>query len=183
MTGDPLHRDAVRVLTGWAPESERDRANRQRALDLLTAGPDTLRRGHAPGHVTSSAVVVHADRERVLLCLHGRFHQWCQVGGHCEDGDTTLAGAALREATEESGIAGLRVDPVLIGFDIHPVTCSGGPSHHFDARFAVLAPPGAVEAVSEESDALGWFRLDALPSPLASATEEVLAPALARFAR
>ena len=32
---------------------------------------------------------------------------WLQMGGHCEPGDTTLADAALREAAEESGIAGL----------------------------------------------------------------------------
>ena len=36
---------------------------------------------------------------------------WLQMGGHCEPEDATLAAAALREATEESGIAGLTLLP------------------------------------------------------------------------
>ena len=36
---------------------------------------------------------------------------WLQMGGHCEPEDATLADAALREATEESGIDGLTLLP------------------------------------------------------------------------
>ncbi len=42
--------------------------------------------------------------DRVLLTLHKTVDRWLQLGGHCEPGDTTLAGAALREAAEESGL-------------------------------------------------------------------------------
>lgn len=41
----------------------------------------------------------------MLLTLHPKVGLWLQMGGHCEPGDETLAAAALREATEESGIA------------------------------------------------------------------------------
>ncbi len=41
-----------------------------------------------------------------LLTLHPRFGRWLQLGGHCEDTDADIAAAALREATEESGIDG-----------------------------------------------------------------------------
>jgi 8-oxo-dGTP pyrophosphatase MutT (NUDIX family) len=175
-----LYADAIRLLQSWTPDAAHAVA-RDRTMKLLSAGPAALRRDHLAGHITASAMIVGHDRQRVLLCLHGRFNQWCQLGGHCEDGDLTLASAALREATEESGIDGLVVDPDPISVDIHAVTCSIGPTHHFDVRFAVLAPPGAIEQVSNESHALGWFRPDVLPSPMASATEELIAPALARF--
>ena len=105
-----LHADAVRVLTGWAATSEDADVARKRALELLTAGPAAMTRAHRAGHVTASALVVDGDG-RVLLCLHGRLGLWMQLGGHCEPGDATLAAAALREATEESGIAGLILDP------------------------------------------------------------------------
>ncbi|MBM7080531.1 NUDIX hydrolase [Micromonospora humida] len=177
-----LHADAVAVLTGWTPTGPAAEGARDRTLDLLADGPVALTRHHLPGHLTASALILDAAGERVLLCLHGKLHRWVQLGGHCEPGDATLAGAALREATEESGIPGLVIDPVPIDVDIHPVRCQGGSLHH-DVRFAVFAPPGAVEQVSDESEALGWFPTDRLPEPLAGGTAKLVAPALAVRAR
>ena len=174
-----LYADAVAVLSGWpAPGPAAARA-RDRTLALLQAGPVALSRAHRPGHLTASALVVDAAGERVLLCLHARIGRWVQLGGHCEPADRSLAEAALREATEESGIAGLVLHPAPIDVDIHPVTICHGGSVHYDVRYAAVAPPGAVERVSAESRALGWFRPDALPEPLAGATAPLVGPALA----
>ncbi len=177
-----LHADAVSALSRWEPTGAEAATARDRTLDLLAAGPAAMSREHRAGHVTASALVFDATGSRVLLCLHRKFHKWVQLGGHCEPGDRTLAGAALREATEESGIAGLRVDPVPIDVDVHPVSCQGG-SLHYDVRFAVVAPAGAVERVSPESEALGWFPPDRLPDPLAGGTARLVAPGLAAFRR
>ncbi|RGC69606.1 NUDIX domain protein [Micromonospora sp. MW-13] len=177
-----LHADATAVLAGWTPTGAAAGRARDRTLDLLAGGPAALGREHRAGHVTASALVLDATGARILLCLHGKFHRWVQLGGHCEPGDRTLAGAALREAGEESGIAGLVVDPVPIDVDIHPVACQGGSLHH-DVRFAVFAPPGATERVSDESEALGWFPPDRLPEPLAGGTARLVVPALAALRR
>ena len=174
-----LHENALAVLSAWPAPSADAEATRQRFLDFVRPDPSTVWREHAGGHVTASALVVDAAAERVLLCLHGRIKRWVQVGGHIEPADTTIAGAALREATEESGILGLRISEAPIGLDVHHVHCSGGPSLHYDVRYAAIAPAGAVEMVSAESSALGWFAPDALPEPLADATESLVAPALA----
>jgi 8-oxo-dGTP pyrophosphatase MutT (NUDIX family) len=104
------------------------------------------------------------DGENVLLTLHPRVGRWLQLGGHCEPDDESLASAALREATEESGIAGLAIDPTPVHLDVHPITCSlGVPTRHFDVRFAVRAPAGALPVRSNESDDLRWWPLAALP--------------------
>jgi 8-oxo-dGTP pyrophosphatase MutT (NUDIX family) len=172
-----LHEDALKTVTAMTPGEFRSRT-----LDLLALGPAVMRRSHVSGHFTASALVVHGDRQRVLLCLHGRFNRWLQLGGHCEHGDETLVGAALREATEESGIDGLTIDPEPIGLSVFDVPfCKAGPTVHYDVRFAALAPAGAVERISPESKQLGWFAPDALPTPLGHATEELVAPALARY--
>ncbi|MEV4706564.1 NUDIX hydrolase [Actinoplanes sp. NPDC049316] len=174
------------VLSGWPATSDAADLARKRTLELLGAGPVAMTRAHRPGHVTASTLIVD-DRRRVLLCLHGRLGLWMQVGGHCEPGDATLTAAALREATEESGIAGLRLDPEPIDVDVHAVRCApaggepAGPSWHYDVRFLAVAPAGAVEQISDESAALAWFAADRLPTPLASGVKQQLAPAFARL--
>jgi 8-oxo-dGTP pyrophosphatase MutT (NUDIX family) len=181
-----LYEDTVAVLTAWVAPTARAEEARRRTLELLEAGPVALTRGHRPGHVTASTLVVDSGG-RILLCLHGRMGLWMQLGGHCEPGDTTVAGAALREATEESGLDGLTLLPGPIDVDIHPVRCKpddGGPatdSFHYDVRFVAVCPAGAVEQVSDESAALGWFTRDSLPSPLADGVQQQIAPALARL--
>ena len=88
-----------------------------------------------------------------------------QLGGHCEDEDTGLVAAALREAAEEPGIDGLVIEPEPLHLDVHPITCSlGVPTRHFDVRFLVRAPAGAAAVRSAESVDLAWWPVDALPT-------------------
>ncbi len=183
-----LFDDATAVLGAWDATSAAADDARRRTLALLGAGPAALTRAHRPGHLTASALVLD-PAGRVLLCLHGRLGMWMQLGGHCERGDATLAGAALREATEESGIPGLRLLPGPVDVDVHPVRCApadGQPasgSVHHDVRYALVCPPDAVERRSAESTALGWFTPDALPSPLAPGTARQIPPALRALGR
>jgi 8-oxo-dGTP pyrophosphatase MutT (NUDIX family) len=159
-----LHADVSSVLRDWAAPDIGQSALREAFLGFLAARPDATQRGCEPGHITASAVVLSADRRSVLLTLHPRIGRWVQLGGHCEPGDPTIAAAALREATEESGISGLVIDRVPVHLDVHPLTCSlGRPTRHFDIRFLVSAPPGAVPTMSNESNDLQFFDIDSLP--------------------
>ncbi|PPK69810.1 NUDIX domain-containing protein [Actinokineospora auranticolor] len=159
-----LHADAWSTLASWRPDYYTQEALRQAFLGYLAARPDACQRSCAAGHITASALVFDAGGEHLLLTLHPRVGKWVQLGGHCEPSDSTLAGAALREATEESGIADLRIDPVPVHVDVHPITCSlGVPTRHFDVRFAVRAPRGAHPVRSAESLDLRWWPVDALP--------------------
>ncbi len=178
-----LHDDVTAVLTAWRAPDPAQAAIREAFLGFLAARPDATRRKCAPGHITASAVVLTPDRRQVLLTLHPRLGRWVQLGGHCERGDVTLAGAALREAIEESGIDELVIDPAPVHLDVHPLICSlGVPTRHFDVRFLVTAPPGAVPVASDESDDLRFWPVDALPEGYERADLALIAAALRRGA-
>jgi 8-oxo-dGTP pyrophosphatase MutT (NUDIX family) len=160
-----VHRDAVATLEAWTPPPGRQRELRERYLAHLAATPDGTSRAAYPDHLTAGALVLSADGARVLLNLHRKAGRWFHFGGHLEPGDATLSGAALREATEESGIDGLWVDPLPVHLDEHAVGfCDPrGTVHHLDVRFAAVAPPGAEPAASAESTAVRWWPVGDLP--------------------
>lgn len=159
-----IHGSAVEALTAWAaPDSTQD-ALRHAVLAFLAARADACVRECVPGHITASALVLDHTGERALLTLHPRVGRWLQLGGHCEDVDADIVAAALREATEESGIDGLRLDPRLAAVHVHPVTCSlGVATRHLDLQFVAHAPAGAQIGISDESVDLRWWPVEALP--------------------
>lgn len=159
-----LHASVVDTLTRWdAPNPDQD-ALRHAVLAFVLARPDACRRACEPGHITASALVLDHTATQALLTLHPRIGRWLQLGGHCEDEDTDITAAALREACEESGIAGLRLDTELAALHVHPLTCSLGlPTRHLDLQFIAHAPAGAQIVCSDESLDLRWWPLDALP--------------------
>jgi 8-oxo-dGTP pyrophosphatase MutT (NUDIX family) len=161
-----LHSDAVRVLTDWDAPTPAQAALRDRYLAHLATHPDGVYRECRPDHLTASTIVLSPDRTRVLLTLHAKARRWFQLGGHCEPGDPTLADAALREAAEESGLTGLRLDPVPVHLDAHAVPFCGtdGEVHHLDVRFVAIAGDDDEHAVSEESLDVAWWPVDALPN-------------------
>ena len=161
-----LHEDALRLLRGWAAPDEEQEQVRRRYVDHLEREPTGLHRECYPDHLTASTLIVSADLDQVLLTLHAKANAWFQMGGHCEEHDTTLAGAALREAVEESGVPGLVLDPDPVQLNAHdvPFCDPRGGVHHLDVRFVAVAPADAVHAVSEESLDVRWWPVDALPT-------------------
>jgi coenzyme F420-0:L-glutamate ligase len=162
-----LHADVLATLAAMPldpADGTGQAAVREGFYGLLAARPDATRRACVPGHVTASTLLLDSEGRRVLLTLHPRVGAWLQLGGHLEDTDSSLVAAAAREAAEESGIAGIVLDPLPVNLDVHPITCSLGlPTRHYDVQFVGRAPAGAEPVISSESDDLRWFDVDVLP--------------------
>ena len=175
--GSALRDDALTLLAALPASVLRDRY-----VEHLRKHEDGMYRTCSPGHVTASMLVLSEDHRFALLTHHAKARQWFQFGGHCEPGDATLAGAATREAVEESGIDELTLDPVPVQLSEHavPFCDPRGGVHHLDVRFVAVVGDTDEHTVSEESLDVRWWPADALPAPEPDLVELV---ALARARR
>ncbi|MDO8306963.1 MAG: NUDIX domain-containing protein [Actinomycetota bacterium] len=164
-----LHADARALLASWVPPNADQARLAGEYLAFLDEHPDAMSRSCRVGHLTASALVMDDSRTKVLLTLHPKAGRWLQLGGHCEPGDGTVRDAAIREAIEEGGIPDITMSDQPIHVDRHPVSCWGSPSEHLDVQFLATVPGNAEPVISEESDDLRWFALDALPDGLDAA--------------
>ena len=146
---------------------------------LLAEGGHTFARERLAGHFTASAWLVAADGVRALLTHHRKLGLWLQLGGHA-DGDPDLVRAALKEACEESGLDGLRIDGnAIFDLDRHWIPeHKGVPAHwHYDVRYVVRAGDDEAFVVSDESHALAWRQIFEL------ADDDTADPSVRRMAR
>lgn len=161
--GDPRAPLAA-LLRRYAAQWPAEAPLAQRFLAFAAAHPDCLWRSCLVGHITASAWIVAADGRRALLTHHRKLDRWLQLGGHV-DGEAEIERAALREASEESGMAQFELvrrpdgELVPLDLDVHPIPARGAePAHqHWDVRFLLRAAPGQDLVVSDESHALRWF--------------------------
>lgn len=163
--------DAVRAcLERWpavvaTPLDARQEELRGRYLAHLEV-PGALAKAGPPDHLTASALVLDPSGTRTLLVLHRRGGFWVQPGGHLEPSDASTRDAALRELVEETGVPATLADvsEVPADLDHHQLPSAFGRCRsHLDVAHLVVVDPGAAVAVSDESDDVAWWPLDALP--------------------
>lgn len=184
-----LREDGLRLLAQRSTEevdglssTELEQQERERTtmLDLLTGEPGGCWRDGPRAHLTASVMLLDHTSEHVLLTLHRKARLWLQLGGHLEAGDDSIRDAALREATEESGIPGIRLSRDPVQLHTHELAAAFGHcTRHHDVRFAGWAPPGAQPVVSDESDDVRWWPVDALPEQTDPDLPELVAAARA----
>ncbi|MFD5481347.1 NUDIX hydrolase [Streptomyces hawaiiensis] len=146
-------------------------------LDALDPPTDIADRSTFTGHVTCGAIVVD-QLGRVLHVRHLASGKVLSPGGHTEPEDESLAGAALRELHEDTGIPPQAVAPwpgyETVPFDIdiqdidaHPG--KGEPGHrHVDLRYLFrlhTATEGPVVLREDEVAGIEWRPMDRVTSP------------------
>jgi 8-oxo-dGTP pyrophosphatase MutT (NUDIX family) len=149
----------------------------------LVAGPeDPFARENPVGHVTASAVVARPGGEAFLLVFHRKLSRWLQPGGHVEHSDDSAFSAALREASEETGIriSGFEapLGETILDVDVHeiPARKKEPAHHHFDVRFLVTTEAEIDLAASDDPTRPTEWR--SWEKAMSSGVDESLARAL-----
>lgn len=168
MTRRPL----VEMLARYAELFPDEAATAERISRLVESRADCFERTCRPGHITSAAWILSADRRRSLLAHHRKLDRWLQLGGHA-DGEWHVEEVALREAREESGMKAFDIVPIHGGLmpfdiDIHAIPARYDASgqvvedahEHHDIRFLMIARSDAEPIVSDESHDVAWCTPD-----------------------
>jgi len=153
----------ISLLKLYVPVDTDDAKHKEETLAFVTSHPDFYKRALLIGHTTASAWVVDETRQHILLTHHANLDRWMQLGGHIEEIDPDIHAAALREASEESGLTDLTLySPNVFDIDIHKIpTSSKAPEHlHYDIRFLIVADPNQTLSISSESKSLKWCTVE-----------------------
>ncbi len=159
---EPDRRSLLEELDRYTPADERECAMAARLRMFVAKYETCFDRTLLVGHVTGSAWIVDRGLDAAVLVHHRKLDKWLQPGGHA-DGDADVRRVALREATEETGLAGLaNASPGIYDIDVHTIPARAGePQHeHFDLRFAFFADRASEPIVSDESHAVRWIGFD-----------------------
>lgn len=116
------HSDWLSQLRAYEPCSQQEQAEKAVILQWAGKFPDTLLYRENPfAHLSSSGLIFNSARTKVLMVYHKIYGSWSFSGGHT-DGDGDLLRVALREAAEETGLAGVTAMlPQIAAADILPV--------------------------------------------------------------
>lgn len=150
----------IAALSDFARRSPRDAVLATEYAEFAGRNANVLERSHLEGHFTGSAFVVSADGERALLLFHAKLQRWLQPGGHA-DGQVDLGQVALREAEEETGLAGLVLQPEVFDLDRHGIPeRAEEPAHlHWDVRYVLRCSSSEQPIINNESRAFAWHRI------------------------
>lgn len=161
-----MHRQPLlNLLAKHQPSDENEAKMLTEMITFVNQNPDCFKRELLIGHITGSSWIVDKSRKYVLLTHHRKLNKWLQPGGHC-DGDPNVLNVALKEANEETGVAGIKpVSEDIFDVDIHLIPeRKGVPQHyHYDVRFLLEADKEIPLVVSDESNDLAWIAIEELP--------------------
>ena len=168
------------LIENYVPRCEQEEADRRVQLMCLDTFPNILSRENELAHFTASSWIADPRRERVLMVWHNIYRHWSWTGGHA-DGDPDLLAVALREASEETGVTGLKVvsDGLysLENLNVLPHIKRGRyvPAHlHLNLTWLFEADDTLPLTVKpDENSGVKWFPIDEV---IAAADEPEMTP-------
>ena len=177
--------EMIQKIREYKPFNEQEERDREVLLRLLSGVEDVYSRENLTAHMTASAWVVNANRDKVLMAYHNIYHSWSWLGGHA-DGERDLLAVALREVGEESGCllyTSIKLLRVLQEREIMRV--GGNQIIHVDVRIIAATNESLEKKVEEGSFRRDlYYRINTLPALIPPLRERgnAIFLLLARFA-
>jgi 8-oxo-dGTP pyrophosphatase MutT (NUDIX family) len=177
-----LSADVHHLVVAYSAVTSKDQDSHADFLGYFSDREGPVRREDGPSHATASAFIFDQSLTRTLLVFHGKGRFWVQPGGHLEPQDASIADAALRELSEETGVVANATAPLVYDLDHHALSGAFGRcASHLDIGIAVVASDEASLTVSDESEDVRWWPLDALPVDAPTGFQERVRGILARL--
>ncbi len=167
--------DIRAAIAAYRPCCEQEARDQAVILDFLDRFADAFLRSNLLAHMTASAWVTNAARDKVLMVYHKLYDSWSWTGGHA-DGERDLLSVALREVREETGVQHVRPVSEEI-FSLEILTVDGHekhgiyvPSHlHLNVTYLLEADEGdSLHICEAENSGVRWFS----PEEAAAASTE-----------
>lgn len=159
-----LQGEALKELNKYQPSDDSEVKAKAFITEFVEKNVEYWSRRTLAGHLTASAWITDAEKTKAVLLHHKKLDMWVQPGGHIDDEDTSLLSAALREASEETGISDLvPKTSSIFDLDVHVIPeRKDEPTHwHLDIRFWFVAENTNL-VLSDESNDLVWLSADSI---------------------
>ncbi len=149
-----------------------DKKIKKKAEELLRTRESCAARKNFFGHITASAMLVDKYLASFLLIHHKFLDRFLQPGGHIEESDQTIRGAAERELCEETGVENVIYLPIddsnaelPLDVDVQKIPSNARknePEHlHFDFRYlSILNGRCDINIDLYEVNDAEWFDME-----------------------
>lgn len=156
-------------IHAYRPVNEQEQADKLVILRALENDPNCFDRS-AQAHMACSIWTVDPTLTQTLLVYHNIYDSWSWIGGHA-DGERDLAAVALRELSEETGMANAQLVDCGPGgvYSIEVLTVDGHvkrgeyvSSHlHLNVTYLAVADPReAVRMKLDENSGVRWAPIE-----------------------
>ncbi len=156
-------------IHAYRPVNEQEQTDKLVILRALENDPNCFDRS-AQAHMACSIWTVDPTLTQTLLVYHNIYDSWSWIGGHA-DGGRDLAAVALRELSEETGMANAQLVDCGPGgvYSIEVLTVDGHvkrgeyvSSHlHLNVTYLAVADPReAVRMKPDENSGVRWAPIE-----------------------
>jgi len=158
----------IKLLEKYQTEDQLEQKMQADLMAFVNQHENCFDRELAVGHITGSAWLVNKTLSHVFFTHHKKLDRWFQPGGHSDGNANTLA-VAMKEASEESGIEDVFIQPLshdIFDIDVHTIPARKNECEHlhYDIRFILEADMNQPLDISEESHEIAWIAVEDIPN-------------------